>query len=412
MAGVPTHPKLRPVEPLPVVDERGDRALMLHDPSGLAEGSLVVSSMAALFLFQQMDGRQDLGAIEAAFARQFGQALPEGQLERMVAQLDAAYFLESEWFAAYLGSLVAAYRSAPARVSAGPESFGADGQGLETLIDGMLAPGVTASAGRSAGRLTGLIAPHLDYRRGSPCYADAYGLLAAATPPRRCVILGTNHFGRATSVVATNKDFETPLGTTRADRRFIDALNERCGRDLCEHEFDHQREHSIELQVILLQHLLGTDGFEIVPVLCHDPCGPTGTAPCDGNGVDLRAFGEALRDLLAGDDTPTLVIAGADLSHVGARFGDERELDDAFLGEVERTDRDALAAVVAHDPAAFVERLSGGGNATRVCSAGCIYALMTALPNARPELLRYHQAVDVPAGTCVTCSAVAFWNAS
>src|SRR4029079_11601775 len=116
--------------------------------------------------------------------------------------------------------------------------------------------------------LAGLIAPHLDYPRGTPCYADAYGVLATMPPPKRVVILGTNHFGRASSSVATRKDFQTPLGTTRTDREFIAALEQSCGSDLCEHEFDHLREHSVELQVLVLQHLFGANSFTIVPVLC------------------------------------------------------------------------------------------------------------------------------------------------
>jgi AmmeMemoRadiSam system protein B len=224
------------------------------------------------------------------------------------------------------------------------------------------------------------------------------------------VILGTNHFGRATAPVATRKDFQTPLGLTRTDGEFLSRLDQRCGADLCAHEFDHQREHSVELQVLVLQHLLGADNFEIVPVLCHDPCGPPGTAPYDGHGVDLRVFAEALGGLIREDDTPTVVIAGADLSHVGRRFGDDRELDADFLREIERRDHEALEQVANNSAGPFVETLRNRANNTRVCSAGCIYALMTALPQARGELLRYHQAVDPEGGTGVTCTAMAFWD--
>jgi hypothetical protein len=44
-----------------------------------------------------------------------------------------------------------------------------------------------------------------------------------------------------------------------------------------------------------------------------------------------------------------------------------------------------------------------------VCSAGCLYVLMKALGWARPELLRYHQAVDIENGTGVTCASMVFW---
>jgi AmmeMemoRadiSam system protein B len=221
------------------------------------------------------------------------------------------------------------------------------------------------------------------------------------------IILGTNHFGRGASVVATGKDFVTPLGLTRTDSGFIKELEERCG-SLRTHEYDHQREHSVELQLLICQHLWGADAFEMVAVLCPDPCGPTGTRPLDGNGIDLRAFGAALREAIAKNSTDTLLIAGADLSHVGMQFGDERSLDEDFCAEVGARDEAALAHVAANQPDAFITQVAREDNPTRVCSAGCIFTAMTALPDANVLLLRYHQAVDEQAQAGVTCAAAVF----
>lgn len=327
----------------------------------------------------------------------------------MLAQLDAAHYLDSDSFASYFKSLIDDYRVAPARVSGNGASLGLS-EDCAGTIQQMMSRCEVALTGTSERRLAGLIAPHLDYARGTPCYADAYGVLATMPAPKRVVILGTNHFGRATSSVITRKDFQTALGTTRTDREFIAALEQSCEADLCEHEFDHLREHSVELQVLILQHLLGPNNFQIVPVLCQDPCGPTGTGPYDGKGVDLHVFADALGRLIRKDDKPTLIIAGADLSHVGRRFGDARDLDQSFLAEIERYDRKALVAVSNNDHKNFLNTLTDARNQTRVCSVGCIYALMTALPDARAELLRYHQAADIKTETCVTCAAVAFWS--
>ncbi len=403
------HPRLRPIEVFPFEDE-GRQMLLVHDPAGLAAGQIAISP-PALVVLSLLDGDHDRDAIREAFSERTGQPLPAEQLDQFIRHLDDAFFLDSEAFAAHFAAMVEAYRSAPARVSPDAASYGADGEGLPAMFQKLLSGCGVALTGAPGRRLAGLVAPHLDYPRGGPCYADAYGILATADPPRRVVILGTNHFGRATSVVATRKDFQTPLGTTRTDRAFLDGLEARCGHDLCEHEFDHQREHSVDLQVLLLQHVFGPDRFEIVPVLCHDPCGPTGTAAYDGQGCDLRVFAEALGELVRESDVPTLLIAGADLSHVGRRFGDDRDLEPRFLAEIERCDREALDAVVARQGDRFVDTLRSRNNRTRVCSAGCIYALMTALPEAQPELLRYHQAVHPEADTAVTCSAVAFWEA-
>jgi AmmeMemoRadiSam system protein B len=228
-------------------------------------------------------------------------------------------------------------------------------------------------------------------------------------PIERAVILGTNHFGRGCGVVATDKPFETPLGTTSTDRAFLAEVERAGGAGLCDNDFDHQREHSVELQVLILQHLFGPTNFQIVPLLCPDPCGPTGTA-CDGQGMDLRVFAEALGKVLQSRARGTVVIAGADLSHFGRRFGDDCDLEPPFLIEVERKDREVLGAMVAGRSDLFLESIKGRGNDTRICSAGSLYTLMTALAGARAELLQYHQAVDRDSGTAVSCSAMVLWR--
>src|SRR5204862_527372 len=80
------------------------------------------------------------------------------------------------------------------------------------------------------------------------------------------------------------------------------------------------------------------------------PGGPRGTAPGDEGGADLRAFGRALGRLIAEDAEPTLVVASADLSHVGGYFGDSLALEEPFLEAVRRADEAALAEIDGNDP--------------------------------------------------------------
>ena len=146
----------------------------------------------------------------------------------------------------------------------------------------------------------------------------------------------------------------------------------------------------------------------MVAFLCPDPCGPTGTAPGENGGVDLRDFARTLGTLIRSDPRNTLLIAGADLSHVGAAFGDDRPLDSGYLDAVRIRDEQALGRIAGNDPDAFLRSLTEHDNDTRICSAGCILALTMALPKAAATILRYHQAVDESSQTCVTCAAVAF----
>lgn len=392
-------PLLRPVEAFGIPGETGQ--IGLRDRSGLSDVVITVSP-AALQLIGMMDGSNTLAQIAAEFESQFGQPVKPETLQGIVRHLDEAHLLEGARFEDHYDSLVTQYRAK------GIRSMDRAAE-LEVTADGRVFLEMIRDHGATSlqPKVRGLIAPHLDYARGGPCYGQAYSMLRERPAPQRVIILGTNHFGRATGVVSTASDFQTPLGVTKCDRGFLDAMEARCG-DLRRFELDHAREHSIELQVAWLQFLLGAETFSIVPFLCPDPCGPTGTAPRDGKGVDLRHFADALAEQLASAKGETLVIAGADFSHVGGSFGDERDLDDAFLEEVRQADRRALDHLELGDPDGFVRTIAEQENPTRICSAGCMFALATALPGARGRVLRYHQAVDREEQCCVTCAAVEF----
>jgi len=408
MADQPQYPKLRPVEVFPAT-EAGREMLVVVDPAGWAADPIAVS-VATVLILSLMDGHHDLEKIRDIFHAQTGQTLPAEQLEQIVEQLDTAHYLDSPAFRAHLQDKQRAYREALTRQSQGAEAFGAGDESLGTMLARLLADTPPIPPGQSDGRLAGFVAPHLDYGRGRPCYADVYRLLAdRGQRPRRVIVLGTNHFGSAPGAVATRKDFQTPLGITRTDTAFIDALAEQLGTDLCVQEFDHQREHSVELQVILLQHVLGPDSFSIVPVLCSDPNSPPPPDASKTPVADVRAFADALGRQVRDDGDETLIVAGADLSHVGARFGDTRQLETEFCGYVEQLDRAALEKIVAGQPIEFLETLANHDNSTRVCSAGCLYAAATALAGSRAELLRYHQAIDTDSQTGVTCASMVFW---
>lgn len=395
-------PVLRPVEARPVEAE-GSPAFLLHDPTGLADAALSVSE-PALFILAHFDGQNTLADIRSAFAERFGQPLPASTLNELVAGLEQARLLAGESFERYYAEQVRSYLAGPSRPMRSAEELGLDGNTSAVIAD-LLATAPTIEP--IGGRIVGLVAPHLDYPRGSVCYSAAYSTLLNRPAPRRVVILGTNHFGRSPAVVASGMDFSTPLGLTRTDRAFLARLEERCG-PLRANEYDHAREHSVELQLLICQHLWGADGFEFVAALCPDPCGPTGTAPCAGEGVDLADFGRALGELIAEDGADTLVIAGADLSHVGLHFGDDCRLDEDFCAAVAERDAAALQHLAANNAAAFVAQVACEDNPTRVCSAGCIFTAMTALPHAQVQVLRYHQAVDEAAEVGVTCAAAVF----
>lgn len=392
-------PSLRPLDVVPVAGGNGQPQFALQDNSRIAPRVLAVG-VGGYFVLAHLDGRHTRAAIQAAFTRQFQQQLPAEQIDRLVAALDENLMLLTDRYEAAYQAAVADYLKQPVRDN---RAAWPDGVTLANEIDGLLseAPEVAPPA------LGGVVAPHLDYARGKPCYQAAYAQVRAAGPFERYVILGTNHGGRCASIVGTRKDFLTPLGLVATDRALLDALEAAVGAPLCADEYDHRWEHSVELQLHILQRIQPQHGFQVAAFLCPDVCGPTGLQPAEGNGPALDAFAAALDTVLAADDKRTLIIAGADLSHVGQRFGEEQPTDRGFLLRVEQQDRRLLKQLTARDEHAFVTDLAERGNPTRICSAGCIFTAVHALPDHACTLLDYHQAVDFDAETHVTCAALA-----
>jgi len=390
-------PALRPLQITPFRGEDQQLYFELRDMLRIAPQALVLSG-AGYFVLAHLDGAHTRADVQEALRRETGQAVPAAEIDRVVDVLDHYAMLDTPRFAQAYASRRAEYLSAPCRDS--PESS-VSAEAIRAQIGELL----SGARPERMDDVLGIVAPHLDYGRGAPGYRAAYTALSASEPAERYIVLGTNHFGRSTCAVATRKDFRTPLGLVGTDRTFIARLEERLGSGLCEHEFDHATEHSIELQVQILQVLLGARTFEIVPILCPDVCGPTGTNPVDGVGPSLDAVGEALGALLAGDARRTVLIAGADLSHVGTHFGDEMVATSRFLEAVEQHDRQLLALLGRGACAWAMGRIRASGNPTRICSLGCLYVLSRAAGGAPWRILVYHQAVDPATDANVTCAA-------
>ena len=120
------------------------------------------------------------------------------------------------------------------------------------------------------------------------------------------LILGTNHFGESTGVCACDKGYQSPLGLCEPATDLMDAVKKALGPVMAEklfaNRYDHEREHSIELQIPWLQHCLGMNENGHYPkvfgVLVHDPIVNNGES-YDGNGVSFDAFVAAMKQAIA-----------------------------------------------------------------------------------------------------------------
>jgi AmmeMemoRadiSam system protein B len=253
----------------------------------------------------------------------------------------------------------------------------------------------------------GVIAPHIDFHRGGPAYAWAYRDVAERCDADLFVVFGTCHAGMEHPFALTRKDFDTPLGAVPVDRDFVDALAGRAGQDCFGSELAHRTEHSIEFQAVFLQYLRGgRRPFTLVPVLtsfAHE-------ALARGIGVEddprVPRFLEAVAETAAASGRRVAYVSGADLAHVGPRFGDAGPVSPAALARVAREDRAMLDPVAGGDAPGFFASVAADGDRRRICGLSPIYSLLRVLPGARGDLRHYGQWPDPHA--VVTYASVSF----
>jgi len=104
------------------------------------------------------------------------------------------------------------------------------------------------------------------------------------------------------------------------------------------------------------------------------------------------------------------VVAGADLAHVGRRFGDSFDIDDAVLAAVKARDDEDLAHAARADAMGWYQSVQKDGNERRVCGVNCIYAALSVVSRQvnRADTLYYGYAPD-PAGGIVSFADMALY---
>jgi hypothetical protein len=402
-------PRLRDVEAFPVEHE-GERVIALRDPSGYT-ASIVLLAGPLLEIVSLFDGEHSVIDVQAAVMRQHGRLVTAAEIEGVVESLDEHGFLDTPRFAERQAALDAEFRGAPVRpASHAGGSYADDPDELRQTMDGFFTapggPGPIAANGSGA-PVRAVIAPHIDYHRGGAGYAWAYRDLAERCDADLFVVFGTCHAGLTQPFALTRKAYETPLGAAPADQDFIDALVRRARHDCFASEIGHRGEHSIEFQAVFLRYLFGgRRDFTIVPILAsfaHEALAH-GRRPEDDPCV--AAFLDAVAETAAAQNRRVAFVAGADLAHVGPRFGDAAPVSTATLKRIEREDRAMLESVARGDAEGFFASIEADGDRRRICGFSPIYAMLRCLPGVTGTVRHYGQWPDPQA--VVTHASVVF----
>ena len=363
--------------------------LLLRDPLQLSDSAIAVPRALGPLL-ALMDGTRDEGALEAALQVRFGLRMAPGLLDRLIEDLDAAFLLQNERFRAAKSEALQVYRQAPCRpMTLDGGSFPRDSAGaaarLQSMIDAL--PSVPDS--RMKGSTLGVISPHIDYERGGPVYAEVWSAAAEAALQAELVILfGTDHYGSDRSLTLTRQSYETPWGVLPTDVALVDALAQAIGvEDAYAEELHHRREHSIELAAVWLHHVRHGRSVPVVPILCGSFAA---FIAGDGDPATHEPYQEALSVLRrAMASRRTLVVAAADLAHMGPAFGDAHGLDPIGRAQLRKADERLLSAVFSGDAQGFFDQLKTERDRRHVCGLPPIYLVLRLLDGARGEAAGY-----------------------
>ncbi|HYI93977.1 MAG TPA: AmmeMemoRadiSam system protein B [Bryobacteraceae bacterium] len=370
--------------PSPVEDRPG---LLIRDSYGYSDAILIIPPELVQCL-SCFDGEQSSLDLRELLVRMTGE-LDVGSLEgHLLNTLSSAGFLHDETYERMREQKRLEFSAAESRVashagSAYPDDPVAVRQTLNQYLDGIEPPPKPAN-------LLGIAAPHVSPFGGWQTYRSAYTALSDEHRDRTFVILGTSHYGDPERFGLTRKPFDTPYGRAITDIRLVDELGAQPAATM--EDYCHSMEHSIEFQVLFLQHLYGPQ-IRILPILCGSFGSSilSGGTPEDNEAV--RRFLGSLGEIAAREGDKLTWVLGIDMAHMGARYGDDlvaiagqNEMQDVALRDKQRIDR-----VLASDAQGFWNLVQENQDDLKWCGSSPLYTFLRAVPGAKGSLRAYDQ---------------------
>jgi MEMO1 family protein len=398
-----TLPRLRmdlDFMPSPVPDRPG---LLIRDPYRYSDATLIVPP-ALVQCLQFFDGVQTDGDLRAALVQLTGDLRVGEVVEHLQRMLSEAGFVQDEAYQRLRAGQHALFAQAGKReASHAGAAYPEEPEALRATLAGYM----PAAEAAPLGGLLGIAAPHISPEGGYRTYAAAYGALGSEYKDRVFVILGTSHYGEPEKFGLTVKPFLTPLGEARTERELVERLAAEAGEAVKLEDYCHAVEHSIEFQVVFLQHVFGPE-IRILPVLCgsfaHSIRG--GKPEDDAN---VQRFLGALGEMAGREGKRLFWVLGIDMAHMGRRYGDPFAVraGEGAMEAVARADRRRIELVETGDAAGFWAAVQEEGDALKWCGSAPLYTFLKAVPAARARLLRYEQ-WNIDEQSAVSFGALAF----
>jgi AmmeMemoRadiSam system protein B len=385
------------------VQSDGNMIVMIQDRLGLVEeGKYISPELYQLMI--TLNGDRSLRDIQLDLIRRQGGGLVLiEEVQSLMDDLDASYLLDSSRYRKERKRIISDFSAQVIRhCSHAGQSYPSREDALHERLEKILSTQQVPLFPH--GKISALVAPHIDLEPGRRIYSTAYQAIEGVRP-ERVIILGVGHSMRKEMVSLTTKAFETPLGRLEADKNAVRELM-RAGKGIIsEDDFAHRDEHSIEFQIIFLQHLLPDVSFTIIPILCGSLIGCLPEYSREGYQSMGDDFLSALKNVAHDDDT--LVIAGVDLSHVGPKFGHNVPAS-GMLHESEQHDTQLLRHLCAMDADHFWLESQRVQDRYNVCGFSALACLLEILPSSDGHLLGYEIFKEEPTKSAVSFAAAVF----
>lgn len=218
-------------------------------------------------------------------------------------------------------------------------------------------------------KVYGVICPHAGYMYSGPTASHSFSSISSQNP-ELAIIVGPNHFGIGEDAAAMNDaKWETPLGLAEVDSESSKKVVQK-SKIVTIDNYSHSRDHSLEVQVPMLQYILESD-FRILPIILLSQS--KDTAIDVGNSISEIA-----------KETNSIIIGSSDFTHYEENSFAYSQ-DKALIEPILEMDVDRFYSVLKE-------------RQVTACGFGAIASTMVACKNlgaTRGELLSYSTSGDI-----------------
>lgn len=396
-------PRLRTDLFFDILNENGQEFVAISDPLMIVNEPVALS-LPFFFLLQSLDEKMTWQELDELLQSQSSNKEDSEIVINMIHFLADSGVLEAEYYFKEKESLHSGYLKLVDRpcVCAG-NSYPENIEELELFLNNFL----KIDNSKINKNAKAIIAPHIDFRieEASEVYSAAYSAIAESDADL-FVVLGTSHQLSSDYFMLSNKNYSTPLGVVETDKQVLEILK----NSAVEMNFDelaHRFEHSIEFQVLLLQHLFKNKKFTILPVLVgslHEFLFENRSPEANTRFLELL---NTLKDAINSSGKKAVFISSVDFAHIGKKFGDDFPASEQ-LEYLKSEDMKLINYLKSVNSEEFFKKNAEDKDKWRICGLSPIYSMLKILDAQKGEFLSYAQWNEKETESAVTFAAMSF----